>query len=225
MVTIGGRPILWHIMSYYASFGFCDFILCLGHRGEVITRYFGRCEEVRTKAWSVDFVDTGSHSSVGERLRQVAPRLADEEVFLATYGDGLTDAPLDHMVDVLAGKGKTALMLGARPTYSFHVLALDDEDVVCGIQDVAATGLRINGGFFVFRHELLDCLQEGEDLVDAPFRRLIEADQLIAYPHDGFWGPMDTLKDQQLLESLHRSGKAPWLRTQKRLSLTAQKVA
>jgi glucose-1-phosphate cytidylyltransferase len=212
MMTIGGRPILWHIMSYYASYGVRDFILCVGHRAEVISRHFRRCDEVRTKEWSVEFLDTGVHASVGERLRQVGPHLGDDEVFLANYGDVLTDAPLDRMVEILVDSGKTALLLGARPLYNFHVVDIGGDDVIRGISDVTTTGIRINGGFFVFRRDVLTAIQEGEDLVDEPFRRLIQADQLIAYPYDGFWAPMDTLKDQQLLECLHRSGKAPWLR-------------
>jgi len=162
---------------------------------------------------------------VGERLRQVGPLLADEEIFLANYGDVLTDAPLDHMVDVLVNSGKTALLLGARPLYNFHVIDVGADDVVGGIRDVMTTDLRINGGFFVFRRELLSSIRKGEDLVEEPFRRLIEADQLIAYPYDGFWAPMDTLKDQQLLEGVHRSGKAPWLQNRKRRSLKTQRVA
>jgi len=213
MVTIGGRPMLWHIMGYYASYGFRDFILCGGHRAEVISRYFTRCDEVRSKEWSVQVVDTGLHAVVGERLRQVGPLLAGEEIFLANYGDVLTDAPLDRMVEVLVDSGKTALLLGARPRYNFHVIDVGADDVVGGIRDVTTTDLWINGGFFVFRRELLRSIRKGDDLVEQPFQRLIRADELIAYPHDGFWAPMDTLKDQQLLESLHRSGRAPWLRS------------
>jgi glucose-1-phosphate cytidylyltransferase len=212
MVRIGGRPILWHIMSLYAGYGFHDFVLCMGHRAEVIERYFARCEEVRSGEWAIDFVDTGSHASVGERLRRVAPRLEGEEIFLANYGDVLTDAPLDEMVHVLQESGRSALLLAARPRYTFHVLDVGEDGLVDGIHDVTNTGLRINGGFFVFRREVLGALRKGEDLVEEPFRRLIESDQLLAYPYDGFWAPMDTLKDQQLLEGLHQSGKAPWLR-------------
>src|ERR671921_401467 len=109
MVRIGGQPILWHIMSLYASHGHRDFVLCVGHRADVIVRYFGRCPQVRSGEWTIDVVDTGLHASIGERLRQVAPRLAGEELFLANYGDVLTDAPLDHMVDVLRESGRSAL--------------------------------------------------------------------------------------------------------------------
>ncbi len=216
MMPIGGQPILWHIMSLYASYGFRDFLLCVGHRSDVIKRHFGRCDEIRSGEWSIEFVDTGSHASVGERLRRAGSRLEGEEVFLANYSDVLTDAPIDHMVDVLQESGKSALVLASRPRYNFHVLDVDADRRVGGIRDVVNTDLRINGGFFVFRHDVLGAIREGEDLVEEPFRRLIEADQLLAYPHDGFWAPMDTLKDQQLLESLHHSGKAPWLPKRKR---------
>ena len=216
MMRIGGQPILWHIMTLYASYGFRDFLLCVGHRSDVIVRHFARCEEVRSGEWSIEFVDTGSHASVGERLRRVGPRLQGEEIFLANYSDVLTDAPLDHMVDVLRDGGQSALVLASRPRYNFHVLDVGADNRVGGVRDVVNTDLRINGGFFVLRHDVLEAIREGEDLVEEPFRRLIEADQLSAYPYDGFWAPMDTLKDQQLLESLHESGKAPWLRRRKR---------
>jgi glucose-1-phosphate cytidylyltransferase len=225
MVRIGGRPILWHIMSLYASHGFRDFVLCVGHRADVIVKYFERCEEVRTGEWAIDFVDTGSHASVGERLRRVGRQLEGEELFLANYGDVLTDAPLDRTVDVLRESGKTALVLAVRPRYNFHVLDVGSDSLVSGIRDVMTTDLRINGGFFVFRREVLSSIREREDLVEEPFRRLIAADQLLAYPYDGFWAPMDTLKDQQLLETLHSSGKAPWLRSRKRRPLRAKTVA
>ena len=200
MVRIGGQPILWHIMSLYASYGFRDFLLCMGHRAEVIQRHFARCDEVRSGEWAIEFADTGSHASVGERLRRVAPRLEGEELFLANYGDVLTDAPLDEMIDLLRESGRSAMLLAARPRYNFHVLDVGAGGLVGGIRDVTTTDLRINGGFFVFRREVLAAIREGEDLVEEPFRRLIEADELLAYPHDGFWAPMDTLKDKQLLE-------------------------
>lgn len=225
MMRIGGRPILWHIMSLYASYGYRDFVLCGGHRAEVVSRFFARCDEVRSGEWSLELVDTGSHASVGERLRRVGDRLEGEELFLANYGDVLTDAPLDHMVETLRASGRSALLLAARPRYNFHVVDVGADGLVGGIRDVTTTDLRVNGGYFVFRQEVLAAIREGEDLVEEPFRRLIEADGLLAYPYDGFWAPMDTLKDQQLLEALHSSGKAPWLRRRRRRPARARTAA
>jgi len=225
MVKIGGRPMLWHIMTLYAAHGYREFILCVGHLSDVIVRDVARWAEVRSGTWTIDIVDTGLHTSIGERLRRVAPRLRSDDLFLANYGDVLTDAPLDQMVEVLRESGKSALVLAARPRYNFHVLDVDADGRVGAICDVTATALRINGGFFVFRREVLAAIREGEDLVEEPFLRLIEADELVAYPWDGFWAPMDTLKDKQLLEELCRSGSAPWLPERHTISRRAGRVS
>jgi glucose-1-phosphate cytidylyltransferase len=229
MIQLGHRPILWHIMRYYASFGVREFVLCLGHRGEVIKEYFLRYEALASDLvvlngggrltmepsdihdWSISFVDTGTGSSIGERLRLVRKHLGDDEIFLANYGDTLTDAPLDAMIEQLRESGKTGLFLCARPTYNFHVVQMGPGNVVADIRDVTQTDTWVNGGYFVFRREIFDVLREGEDLVEEPFHRLIAGQQLLAYPYDGFWAPMDTLKDKQRLEVLHESGAAPWV--------------
>jgi glucose-1-phosphate cytidylyltransferase len=231
MIPLGDRPILWHIMKYYSDFGLRDFVLCLGYKHEVIKEYFlnysealsndfvltdgGRRVELLssdTHDWSMTFVNTGLHSTIGERLKQVEPHLAGDEIFLATYGDGLTDAPLRDMIETLDASGKTALFLCVRPTYQFHVVSLDEGNGVREIHDVAAADLWINGGYFVFRREIFDHLRPGEDLVGDAFNRLIAEDKLLAYPYEGFWAPMDTLKDKQNLESLLESGDPPWSR-------------
>jgi glucose-1-phosphate cytidylyltransferase len=228
MIPVGERPILWHIMKYYAAFGVNDFILCLGYKAEAIKEYFMKYEALANdfilfdggkrmellqsdiNDWSITFVDTGVQSSIGERLRRVAPYLEGEEIFLANYGDTLTDAPLGDMVTTLKAGAKIGLFLCARPTYNFHVVELGPGNAVRSIQDVTATDMWINGGYFVFRHEFLDHLREGEDLVEEPFRRLIAQNALVGYPYDGFWAPMDTLKDKQTLDGLHEAGQAPW---------------
>ena len=233
MIPLGDRPILWHIMKYYSDFGFRDFVLCLGYKHEVIKEYFLNYNEALsndfvltdggkrvellssdTHDWSITFVNTGLRSTIGERLKQVEPHLEGDDVFLATYGDGLTDAPLPGMIDTLVQSGKTALFLCVHPTAQFHVVSLDDGNGVREIHDVAAADLWINGGYFVFRREILDHLRPGEDLVGDAFNRLIAEDKLLAYPYEGFWAPMDTLKDKQNLESLLESGDPPWSRPQ-----------
>jgi glucose-1-phosphate cytidylyltransferase len=229
MVPIGNRPILWHVMKYYAHFGHTDFILCLGYRSEVIKDYFlnynealsndfvlsqgGRTVELLShdiRDWNISFVETGLHASIGERLRAVRPHLDGEEYFLANYGDVLTDASLPAMVSELKDRGKVASFLCVHPSSSFHMVRFDEEQNVTGIEELTQSDLWINGGFFVLRKDIFDNLHEGEDLVEEPFRRLIEQDQLVAHRHEGFWAPMDTLKDKQQLESMLDRGNGPW---------------
>lgn len=231
MITIGERPILWHIMKYYAGFGYRDFILCLGYKGEVIKQFFldynealsndfvlsngGRRVELISSDihdWSITFVDTGLQSTIGQRLRLVEPYLGDDEIFLANYGDTLTDAPLPEMVELLESSDATALFLSSRPTYNFHVATLDASNRVVELEDVTQAGLWINAGYFVFRREIFDHIREGEELVEEPFRRLIAERKLLAYPYDGFWAPMDTLKEKHNLDALLEGGQAPWTR-------------
>jgi glucose-1-phosphate cytidylyltransferase len=229
MVTIGYRPLVWHVMKYYAHFGFRDFILCLGYRADYIKNYFltynecvsndftlseggRRLELLKSDIsdWRITFVDTGLNANVGQRLRAVEKHLADEDFFFANYSDGLTDLPLDHQLDHFLSHGKIASFVSVKPTVSFHVVNTDDHGRVTGIEDVARSHLRINGGFFIFRRDIFDVVQEGEDLVEEPFQRLIARDQLVAYPYDGFWQAMDTFKDRQRLEQLYAEGNAPW---------------
>jgi glucose-1-phosphate cytidylyltransferase len=231
MITIGERPILWHIMKFYASHGYRDFILCLGYKGEVIKQFFLDYNEALTNDfvlsnggrrielissdihdWSITFVDTGLQSKIGQRLRLVEPYLGGDEIFLANYGDTLTDAPLPEMVERLRASDATALFLSSRPTYNFHVASLDDSNHVLGLEDVTESELWINAGYFVLRREIFDYMRAGEELVEEPFRRLIAERKLLAYPYDGFWAPMDTLKEKANLDAMYDSGRAPWMR-------------
>jgi glucose-1-phosphate cytidylyltransferase len=216
-------------MKWYASWGFDDFVLCLGYKSEIIKQYFLDYNEALSNDfvlsngghdvrllgtdisnWRVTFVDTGARSTIGERLLTIAPHLDDDDYFLATYGDGLTDAPLPDMIDHLRTAGKTALFLSVRPMLSLHVVDSDVRGVVTSIEDMQQASVWINGGFFVFRRNLLDYVNPGEDLVVEPFRRLIAAGELLAYRYEGFWEPMDTIKDKQRLDELAESGRAPW---------------
>ena len=231
MIAIGTQPILWHLMKWYASWGHTDFILCLGHRSEVVKDYFlaynealandfvlsngGRDVELLgsdISDWRITFVDTGVQSSIGERLRRVRPHLGDDAYFLATYGDGVTDAPLDEMIATLERSGKTGLFISVKPRLEYHLVRSDDDGVVTAIEQLAQADVRINGGFFVFRRDILDAIEPGDELVEQPFARLIERGELLAYPHDGFWEPMDTIKDKQRLDALFESGSPPWKR-------------
>ena len=229
MITVGYRPILWHVMKYYAHWGYSDFVLCLGYKADVVKDYFLRYDEALSNDfvlseggrrlellntdihdWRITFADTGLHTNIGQRLLAARRYLRDEELFCANYADGLTDAPLPELVEDFKRQGKVAAFLSVRPRYSFHLVARDDDDVVTGITDVHGTDLWMNGGFFIFRQEIFDYLREGEDLVEEPFRRLIKEDQLLAYQYEGFWMPMESLKDLQNLQALHDSGAPPW---------------
>jgi glucose-1-phosphate cytidylyltransferase len=229
MVPIGTRPILWHLMKYYAHFGHTDFVLCLGYRSEIIKDYFltynealsndfvlsdgGRNVELLShdiRDWNITFVETGLHASIGERLRAVRRHVEGEEYFLANYGDVLTDVSLPTMVEDLQAQAKVASFLCVHPNSSFHMVRFGADNDVAAIEELTQSNVWINGGFFVLRHDLFDYLEEGEDLVEEPFRRLIEEQQLLAHRYEGFWAPMDTLKDKQQLESMLDRGNGPW---------------
>jgi len=228
MVHIGYRPILWHVMKYYAHFGHRDFILCLGYKADKIKDYFlnyrewvsnnftlsdgGRKIDLETsdiEDWRITFVDTGRNSNVGTRLRAVRPYLEDEEMFLANYADGLTDLELPHMIESFEASGKVACCLCTKPSQSFHVVQLGQDNLVADIHYVQESNVVINGGYFVLRKEVFDYMREGEDLVVEPFRRLIRKKLLLGYPYDRFWC-MDTFKEHSELTQLYESGNAPW---------------
>lgn len=228
MVHIGFRPILWHVMKYYAHFGFKEFILCLGYKADVVKSYFRNYDESVSNDfvlssgnqmellssdihdWSISFIDTGINASVGERLKTVQPLLEGEEVFLANYTDGLTDLDLNVYIDDALAVGKTASFLCVRPTQTFHVVSVQDDGIVSNISPVTESEVWINSGFFVLRREIFDVLGEGEDLVIEPFHRLISQEQLYAYKYTGFWTAMDTFKDKERLDQMYASGEAPW---------------
>jgi len=229
MVPIGIRPVLWHVMKYFAHFGHRQFVICLGYKGEVIKEYFlnyneamsndfvlangGRSVEVLRhdiQDWEIAFVDTGLHTSIGQRLQAVRPHLDGEEIFLANYGDVLTDAPLSTLIENHRARGVVASFLCVKPSYSFHIVRTDENDLVRDVKETTHSDLWINGGYFVFRREIFDYIEEGEDLVEEPFRRLCAAQQLFANKYEGFWEPMDTLKDQQRLEQMLELGNGPW---------------
>lgn len=229
LVPIGDNPVIWHLMKYYSHHGHKDFVLCLGHRGESIKKYFLNYNEafsndfVLSKGgrelqllntdfqnWSITFVDTGSKASVGERLRAVREHLKDEDVFLANYVDGLTDLDLNKVIDLFRQCNKTACFVSVRLTQTFHLVEMDGGAHVARISHAADASTWINGGYFVFSKRIFDFLGPGEDLVNEPFQRLIEARELVTLQHDGFWACMDTFKERQQLEDLWSKGAAPW---------------
>jgi glucose-1-phosphate cytidylyltransferase len=228
MAPIGGHPILWYVMKYYAHFGHKDFILCLGYRGEAIKEYFLNYDECMSNDfvlqnggsslqlygsdihdWNITFVDTGLNTSIGQRLVAVRKYLDGEDVFLANYSDGLTDLPFDRYLEFARAQDKVACFLAVRPTASFHVVATDAGGRVTDIRPVARAN-RINCGYFVLKSSIFEHIRPGEDLVTDPFQRLIQTGELVAYEYDGFWECMDTFKDRQLLEERHVQGETPW---------------
>jgi glucose-1-phosphate cytidylyltransferase len=229
LVPIGPRPILWHLMKYYAHHGHKEFILCLGYRGNAIKDYFLRYDETASNDfvlsdggrkievlqhditdWKITFVDTGLQSSVGMRLRAARKFVEEDEMFLANYSDGLSDLDLNHFVEHFKQRGKTASFLSVAAPHTFHIVHADADQQVTKMEAVGKSVVRVNGGFFALRREIFDVLHEGEELVVQPFDRLIARRELLAVPHDGFWRNMDTFKDRQDLEELWGQGKAPW---------------
>lgn len=230
MVKIGTRPILWHLMKYYAHFGHKEFVLCLGYRGEVIKRFFLNYEESTSNDfifsrggqqvellnsdihdWRITFVDTGQTSNIGERLARVKEFLVDDDLFLANYADGLTDLHLPAQVEALRDSGKVASFLCVPPNLSYHFIERSEDGTVTSLRPFAESGVRVNGGFFVFRRSIFDYIRDGEDLVAQPFFRLIRDRQLVAYDYDGFWQAVDTAKDKERVERLYDSGSPPWM--------------
>jgi glucose-1-phosphate cytidylyltransferase len=229
MVPLGYRPIIWHLMKYYAHFGHRDFVLCLGYRGDMIKNYFlhyeeglsndfilsegGRKRELLTsdiEDWRITFVETGASSNIGQRLMAVKKHLAGEEMFLANYSDGLTDLHLPNQIEAFRKSGTVGTFLSVRPNLSYHFVSTDELGRVQSFRDIAQSGLRVNGGFFVFRQEIFDYMRPGEELVEKPFNRLVAEQKLLAFEYDGFWVPMDTAKDKQRLDELYATGKPPW---------------
>jgi len=228
MVEIGGHPMLWHIMSLYAAYGHKEFVVALGYKAEVVKRFFldfsalggdltvdlGSGEK-RSRGssgfdWTVHLVDTGLHTQTGGRLKRLRDWLGDD-TFMMTYGDGLANVDLDALLAFHRAHGKLATVTAVRPPARFGSLDLDGERVVAFTEKVLSGDTRINGGFFVLEPAVLDEI-EGDDMPweYLPAQRLAERGELMAFRHDGFWHPMDTLREKRALEELWDSGAAPW---------------
>ncbi len=229
MVDIGYRPIMWHLMRYYSYFGHNEFILCLGYGGDFIKRYFLNYNECLSNNfvmkdggktiqlfnhdidnWSITFVDTGLHSNIGQRLMAVRDFLGEDEYFMANYTDGLADLDLNAYVDNFVLQDKVASFLAVHPSQSFHMTQIADSGEVTKIEPVYSMDFWINGGFFVFKKDIFNYMQQGEELVMQPFYRLIEQNKLIAHKHNSFWACMDTFKEKKLFDDMYASGHMPW---------------
>jgi glucose-1-phosphate cytidylyltransferase len=230
MVPIGYRPVLWHVMKYYAHFGHKDFILCLGYRSDAVKQYFLHYDECVSNDfslskggkdlqlfnsdihdWNITFAETGMHSNIGQRLKAVEKYLQGEEVFLANYADSLTDLDLRKLIEFSKEHGKIATCISAKPNLTYHVVGAQQDGIVSEIKAIRDTDLRINGGYFVLRQEIFKYMRDGEELVLEPFQRLIREKQLMAHEHNGFYASMDTFKDKQQLDDMYARGDAPWV--------------
>lgn len=230
LVNIGYRPIIWHLMRYYAHYGHKDFILALGYRGDMIREYFLNYKECMSKDftlseggkkidssesdiqdWRITFVDTGLHANLGQRLLRVRKYLDEEYEFLANYSDGLSDLPIDHQLEDFRRRDVTASFAAVAINESFHCVRAAEDGVVTHFGKMTDGDLRVNGGFFCLRKDIFDNINEGEELVEEPFQRLIAQRKLAAYRHDGFWKAMDTFKDKITFDRLEARGQCPWV--------------
>lgn len=229
MVEVGGRPILWHIMKMYSSYGINDFVICCGYKGYVIKEYFANyflhmsdvtfhmnenrmeVHEKRAEPWNVTLVDTGENSMTGGRLKRVAKYIQDEEAFCFTYGDGVGDVDIAATIAFHKTHGKQATLTATYPPGRFGALDIQAGQVHSFKEKPKGDGAMINGGFFVLSPKVLSYIQDDSTTWEQePLMGLAEVGQLMAYEHQGFWQPMDTLRDKQMLEKLWETGKAPW---------------
>jgi glucose-1-phosphate cytidylyltransferase len=229
MSMIGDRPLLWHVMRYYAYFGHTDFILCLGYGAAAVKDYFLKYDETLSNdftlssggrelelhstditEWKITFIDTGLRATIGERLARVRSHVEGEEIFLANYADTLTNAPLPEMVKRFRESSATASMLAVPPPSTHHVVDIADDGVVTAVRELRE-GQWENGGYFVMRQGIFDVLRDGEDMVPHGFSRLAERKALLAQRYDGFWRAADTFKDRAELEEMFHKGQCPWM--------------
>lgn len=205
LINIGGKPIIWHLMSNYVHYGIRDFVLCLGFLGDEIEAN----PLLKSTDWNVTFVDTGLDTNTGGRLRQVAGELAGEETFCMTYGDGLSDVDISSLIDFHREHGRSATVTAVHPNSNFGIMDVAEDGRITAFREKPVLKEWINGGFFVFTQQIFDQLGENDVLEREPFERLSEAGQMMAYKHEGFWKCMDTFKDNLEFEQLWLEG-GPW---------------
>ena len=230
MATVGERPLLWHVMRYYAYFGHTDFVLCLGYGAAAVKDFFLSYAETRSNdfvledgarkvtllrsdisEWRISFVDTGLHSPIGERLRRVRHLVEDEPMFLANYADVLTNVSLPDMVQQFQESDGVASLLAVPPQSSHHVVDIADNGLVVQVTPMRDLRHWENGGYFILRPEIFDEPNEGEDLVEDALARLVRRGRVVAYPYKGYWSPADTAKERAQLDELYDKGHCPWM--------------
>jgi len=230
MIEIGHKPILWHIMKMYSAHGIDDFVVCCGYKGYVIKEYFANyflhmsdvtfdmkennmiVHEKRAEPWTVTLVDTGDNTMTGGRLKRVTEYLKDEESFCFTYGDGVSDVDISALLQFHKAHGLQATMTAVYPPGRFGAVDIEENDMITSFKEKPkGDGGMINGGFFVLSPSVLELIDDDHSSWESkPLQMLAEEHQLKAYSHEGFWQPMDTLRDKNHLEELWQSGKAPW---------------
>jgi glucose-1-phosphate cytidylyltransferase len=230
MAMIGDRPLMWHVMRYYAHFGHTDFVLCLGYGAAYVKDFFLSYDETRSNDfvleggdrqvklfrtdisdWRITFVDTGLNSAIGERLRRVRRFVDGEPMFLANYADVFTDASLPDMIQRFEASSAVASLLAVPPQSSHHVVDVGEDGLITQVTPVRDLRQWENGGYFVLRPEIFDYLNEGEDLVEDALPRLIAQRRVLAYPYKGYWSPADTVKERAQLEDMYHRGDCPWM--------------
>jgi glucose-1-phosphate cytidylyltransferase len=228
MQMVGPRPLLWHVMRYYAHYGHTEFVLCLGYGAHHIKEFFLNYTETESNDfaledgkvkllssdigdWKINFVHTGIDTPIGERLRRVKEYVQDDEMFLANYADVLTDAPLDDMVVRFKESDVDASLMVVPPQQSFHCIDVGPDGKVHGITPVATMPLWENGGYFILKPEIFNHIPENGDLVEDGCGHLSKVGRLLAYQYDGFWQPADTVKERAELDAKYSSGNRPWM--------------
>jgi glucose-1-phosphate cytidylyltransferase len=230
MAMVGERPLLWHVMRYYAHFGHKDFIICLGYGATAVKDFFLNYDETKSNdfviengardvklfktdisEWRITLIDTGLNSPIGERLRRVRRFVEDEPMFLANYADVLTNAQLPDMIERFEASSATVGLLAVPPKSSHHVVDIDDNGLITQVTAMQDLRQWENGGYFVIRPEIFDYLYEGEDLVEDAIMRLVPLGRVLAYPYKGYWSPADTVKERAQLEEMYHRGTCPWM--------------
>jgi glucose-1-phosphate cytidylyltransferase len=230
MAMVGERPLLWHVMRYYAHFGHTDFVLCLGYGASYVKDFFLNYDETKSNDfilensardvklfstdisdWRITFVDTGLSSPIGERLRRVRPFVDDDPMFMANYADVLTNAPLPDMISRFEASSAVASLLAVPLQSSHHVVDIGDDGLIIRVTPMRDMLQWENGGYFIFRSEIFDYLDEGEDLVEDALTRLVVRGRVLAYPYKGYWSPADTVKERVRLEEMYDKGNCPWM--------------
>jgi len=230
MAMVGERPLLWHVMRYYAYFGHTDFVLCLGYGASYVKDFFLHYDETRSNDfvlekgatevklfsrdisdWRITFVDTGLTSPIGERLRRVRRFVEDQEIFMANYADVLTNAPLPDIISRFEASTAVAGLLAVPPQSSHHVVDIGDDGFITQVTPMRDLRQWENGGYFVLRPEVFEYLNEGEDLIEDAIMRLVPAGRVLAYPYKGYWSPADTVKERAQLEEMYQRGHCPWM--------------
>jgi len=207
LVEIGDKPILWHIMKIYSHYGFNDFILCLGYKGEKIKEYFNKEND---ENWNIELVDTGLDTNTGGRLKKIEKYIETDD-FLATYGDGVSDINIKELIEIHKNHGKIATMTGTTLRSNFGIVDIDHDNFALGFKEKPFMNMWINGGFFVFNKKIFNYLDENSMLEDQPLKQLAKDKQLVIFRYKGFWECMDTYKDTRVLNEMFDNGKAKWM--------------